>query len=1230
MDGVAHSLTTTPTAAELAHLQTLYDRSLLRDAWELSQRHAPPETWPGHDPAVLAGRLVSNWGDPDTSDRIHRLNFRRHPRSARALLYAGYSKARRHGPFETLRWLEHAMPPTRLDAAPNDWAHLLCLQAGQLAEFRDFTPAHALLDEATTLSPDDPWLACERADILLKQDRYNEALAHVRQALQLRPWYRPAVGALAHLLQLRGGEEEALALLAEATPQLQSGHVRISRFRLLHELGRHAEAETVAADLEHFLPRMPRSHRGWLAGVRADIAYQDGRIAEAARLAAEADGAYFKRMAERLTTPLPEGRRLVLPVPFVRQHHVTCAPATLAAIARFLGTEVDHVALAARITYDGTPDHEERRWAESLGWTVREFRITWGCATALLDCGIPFTMATVATRSAHLQAVIGYDSILGTLIFRDPSQRNHAESLAEELLQQQAPSGPRGMVLVPPSLVGRLEGIELPDAGLFDGWYRLRRALADHDRTVAGLAVDALASTAPTHRLTLWARRELASYDGSVAGQLGFTRQLLELFPEDANLRLSEVTLLRHLGRVEELREILHRRAVHRSADVLLRLEHVTQLGEDAPRSDRTLRQAWRLLHWRPTDGAVLRLCANLLWDRREASASANVYRLAATAAGTNEDYWRSYFIASRHLGDTERALAELRGRHEAALARVPWPTCSYFNALDQLERTTEGFAALAEALRLQPDDVDLRLFAARRHANYGEATRARELLDSLQGRSRRVDWLRAAAAVARCEIDHRAGLGHWQSILAIEPLDSEAQGEVARLLEVCSGRDAALAHVAAERDRRPYFVPLHTLFIQRLREAPAGERLTAIEALLSRDPDNAWARRERALVYLHQQRFAEAMHEAEAARTLDPHAPHPPALSETSGPPKGAGRKHGPNTNWRCACTSAPTIGTAGSLRPPAPANSAWRPSNSSSAKFAGNRSPTTRCCPSNPRRAPSCPRTSWPDDWIRCGSPARSSGRPGRRSRFTTSSAASWRRRSNCSNRRWKSSRCCRACGTSSGRPACDGIHSRPRSLRWKRPGPSIPVGPVPTPGSPSPTRDTCNWRPPSTFFASESLPIRSMPVFAASSRMSSGSSAATSPPSRKSRKRCCSIPRSRGRGSACWAGTVSLATPTVPSARCNTCSNPAPETPVSGYGRRASSTGSGPATLPCAPATRRRCAIPACSGRTTCAPNCSLTLAASTKPAWPAPLRHCRPSTRTNCAVAPRGLKTFVATN
>ncbi len=251
------------------------------------------------------------------------------------------------------------------------------------------------------------------------------------------------------------------------------------------ETSRHEEALKSLGRMETLLPLMEKSDRDWIESRRCDAFYHLGNYEQAASCADKLDNAFHKKFAGRLRNPT--GKRVHLNVGFVRQHHDTCAPATLAAIGKFWSQPVNHVELAAEICYGGTPDHSERNWAEQNGWLVKEFQVTLDSAHALLDRGIPFTLTTSDATGGHLQAVIGYDSNRETLILRDPGQRIHGDVLAEEFLKNYASSGPRGMVLVPFESAHLLDGITLPAVELYDCYYTLRRALHVHDRPGAQL-----------------------------------------------------------------------------------------------------------------------------------------------------------------------------------------------------------------------------------------------------------------------------------------------------------------------------------------------------------------------------------------------------------------------------------------------------------------------------------------------------------------------------------------------------------------------------------------------------------------------------------------------------------------------------------------------------------------------------------------------------------------------
>ena len=864
-----------PDHDELEELGRLHHDGQYLDAYRLAENFCAPEEWPTVGGRILAGRLFSCWGDWSRSNRVHQRSWRDAPHDAGAVYFCCLTIEHKHGPFEALRFLhdQRAVYDVREPERYHLWLWLQ--RARLLAIFRDFESAELWMARAETHAAGDAWLWVEKSRLRERQDRYDEALAAAEHALALRPNYRQSIETLAHLLMLRNRDDEALALLRRGVGQLQAGNLAQMLAILLGELERHEEVLVALDRAAEWLPCADRSQRMWLAARRSDALRALGRDAEAAEQARRAKNPFQDHLAARLEQPAGDKKRVHLRVPFVRQHHMTCAPATLAAIAGYWQRPADHLELARLICYDGTPDHEERHWAESHGWIAREFRVTWDAAVALLERGCPFTLTTVFTRSAHLQAVVGFDARLELLLIRDPYQRTHGECIGRLFLESAASYGPRGMVLVPPDRAALLDGIELPDAALYDRWYALRRALVGHNRDAAQREADALHAAAPEHRLSLSAQRELAFYDGNLLRQLETTRALLKLFPEEPNLLLDEAQTLHALGHAQERRHGVEKLALRRNPDPLFLREYAEILTDDArtlPRAHRVLR---RILRRVPVEPGNLRAFANWLWSERRFEDATEVYRLAACVGDKLELHWDAFFTASRHARRVKECLELLRQREARLGAQSSYPARTLFRAYDALDRTKEGFDVLAAAMARRPDDGELALYAAEHHGRYGQMADATRLLAAAAGRAPRWWWLRAHARLAEFRADHASALEHWRAVLELSPLDIPAHGAIATLVATLEGRPAALDFLRQACARHPHQVPLHNLLLEWLRSEPAEEALKVVEHLLSLDPANAWALREKALILRRSNRFAEALAVAEEARRIEPLSPY-------------------------------------------------------------------------------------------------------------------------------------------------------------------------------------------------------------------------------------------------------------------------------------------------------------------------------------------------------------------
>ncbi|MHC4615021.1 MAG: tetratricopeptide repeat protein [Planctomycetota bacterium] len=663
-----------------------------------------------------------------------------------------------------------------------------------------------------------------------------------------------------------------MALLEDAAANLESYLVCYQLGQTLVERGDYQRAREVFDRVVELAPLADREILNALRASRSEVAYLCGDLAQAADLAAAVEHSLFHvTVAARLRDEQRPATRRALPVGFVRQHHMTCAPATLSAVAAYWSQPVDHLELAEAICYDGTSNYSERQWARDRGWVSREFTVTFESTKALIDRGVPFTLTTVHPGSAHLQAVIGYDQKLGSLLLRDPFNRRFGELLDEALLKQCRATGPRGHALVPAAEGGCLDGLELPDSDLYDRYHELQHALAEHRRRDAATIQAELSAAAPNHRLTCFAALSIARYDSNPVLGLESVERLLTLVPEDPVLLLLKLQYLDELGRRAERWEIYERVTASADCPGVFRQHYGREIAADHSQVGCAERMLERALTSGADVGESLYMMATICCQRLDDAWGLELFRLAACVDDKNEQFVQTYFAACRHARLEDEALRMLEQRFEMFGARSSRPAISLSWALDQVDRTVESMQALDAGISRRPDDGLLMLHAARVMGNVGEVRRAEELLARAENRSPRQAWLRTAAQLAFRGGQFEQALSYWREVLAIEPLAVDAHGQVATLLADTGGRDAAIRYLENALERFPHFQPLHHALLEWLPRDDADAVEEVIRRLIAGDPSDAWAWRELVCHLASHRRHDEAFEALAEAERLDP-----------------------------------------------------------------------------------------------------------------------------------------------------------------------------------------------------------------------------------------------------------------------------------------------------------------------------------------------------------------------
>jgi len=858
----------TPDDETLKKLKDLQRGGRYLDAWMLVKDLTPPEQWPTPISRMSGALLLERLGDWDRAVRMYFRDWRRKESRAIARAEMFWEVLDRRGAFLTWRWLQRYAPAPEesIERHGEHQAHLAVV----LTRMRDFERAEECLKRGQELEPDSRWFEMLRADLLQEQDRREEALELTNQVVQAEPDYVFAIRTHADLLSELGQDEEAVSVLRRALTLVQAGELVVPLVNLLIEMDRHEEAWEALELYEKFMPLADADHRDWLNGRRCDIASHRGNPKEALHWAEKIlNSGFYKKVVEKLRTANGELRRHILSVPFVQQHHSTCAPASVTSIALFWGREVGHLDLADEICYDGTPDYKERTWADTNGWATREFKVTLESAKLLLDQGMPFILNTVYPGGAHAQVVIGYDEFRSVLFIRDPGDRHTNEFLAAESLEEQAPFGPRGFVMIPETESARLAALTLPEADLYDLTHEINSSLDAHDRQRAMAALENLQTLHPNHLLRWHGELAMARYDGLQSQVLTGLEEILKQHPKVENWQTERISTIRDVhGRdamIAALREICGAKDSHPI--------HWRMLARELHWDDRHAAEAMRLLlrvHRRRVDAIAILSEANVVWWEEQHEKAVEIYRLAACLDDKNEDLVMTYFRATKWVRQTDAALAMMRRRFELEGEHSGQPAITLYRALDQVQESSEGLAVLEESLKRRPDDADHALFVAGELVLWNRVARAREILEGIQKNARSAAWHRVQARLARHEGDGEAQMKHHRAVLEDQPLDSDAHRAVAYLLDKQVGEKAGYEFLQEACSRFPFHWQLHVALLDWAKDQGKEACEAVVHELLRIDPSDGWARRELAEVLRQQGRYAEAHAELDEADKSD------------------------------------------------------------------------------------------------------------------------------------------------------------------------------------------------------------------------------------------------------------------------------------------------------------------------------------------------------------------------
>ncbi|MCC6464794.1 MAG: tetratricopeptide repeat protein [Planctomycetes bacterium] len=765
--------------------------------------------------------------------------------------------------------------------------------AGQYAMLRDFDAAHHWLQRAEEQGSGRGWVAACAAEVLLAEDRPEDALQQAEAAWQRQPGMPYSAGALCRALARQNRRDEAVARLRGwVVAGGQSGEVLLTLLTqmILHlerspEHGREAAALAIFELADRFAGLAPLADRHAHRSLKLrllDAARLVGDHARYADLARAVDVPFHNATARNLAAN-PQGKRMVLPHRPVRQDHNTCLPASVCTVLSAVGVEADQREIARELTYDGTAAWRMDDYARKQGLRVRRFIADLPSIKALLNEGVPCLISFDFLNNAHACAVVGADFALGTLLIHDPSFDSLGEQLLEHLGKGESPLGPRCAVMYPLALAARLDALPLNGEREADVHSNFQQVVERED--APGALAFLKEAALPASPVSEYLQARALGINGRAQEALATYQRLLQQWPDCVALQRSLIAATDEQGDTALMRRtlqgILARTplpGVSGGEEYIYPAPHLYARYANLLRASATGMQEARhalrtALRRGPLEAEAYYACGELCWQEGRYADAALPYRLASTLHAENDHYARAYADVLHRLGRHREAIQSLerRARRFAAKLDAAGPYRTLVSALEDYGFPTDALQSLREGLKARPADGELAAYAAMMFSRYALQQEATAALAAAACHAPPAAYHHAAGTVARTAGNMAGALEHATRRVESAPTSMAARAWLLHLTEQMQGPDGAQKLATQWMAEHPGHEGYEEFVLDRLdRTTGRARRVEILQARLKRNEHDAWAWRELGFTLLAGAESASATRRLEEARELE------------------------------------------------------------------------------------------------------------------------------------------------------------------------------------------------------------------------------------------------------------------------------------------------------------------------------------------------------------------------